>query len=71
LQTPRDVAEHPVFDRIVFGAPGRVVRHLQVQPQVVGQVAQLFLEPMLAVAVAPAAVAEQEQPGRKAVVRSS
>src|SRR5215211_3843137 len=58
-----------MLDRVVLRAAGRIVGHLNIEPQVASQVAQFLLEAMLAIAVATAAIAEEEQPRGTPVLR--
>lgn len=55
------VWKHAMFDRIVFGAIRRVVRHTQLQSQAIGQPLQVFLEQVLRRAIASAAITQNQQ----------
>lgn len=68
-QRVRHMAEQAMLDGIVLRAAGRVVSHLDVAQPLGGQPAELLLEAMLAVAVAAAAVAQQQHARRVFVMR--
>ena len=42
LAGPRDVREHPVFDRVMLGTVRRIVGHTNLQPQPIGEGLEVF-----------------------------
>ena len=63
LTCPRDVREEAVFDRVVFGAVGRIVRNADLDADFISQGLQVLLEDIVAGTIAAAAVAEDENGG--------
>ena len=67
----RDVGEQPVLDLVPLARPGREVADRDGQPGLGGEVRELGLPHPVAVAVGPAGVGGDQQPGRGRVVAAA
>ena len=71
LARMRDVREHSVFNRIVFGTIGGIMGHPNLQAQPVGERLEVFFKQVVRGAVTTATVSKYQQPFRVGIGRSS